>query len=64
MLLQAKGLNWLYFVTLTVILLLSSNKVNPLLRENHIAVVPMLTDFTCVTAASYDAKLRLINIVT
>ena len=50
-----KNLKWLYldfnsyFATI-------EQQTNPLLRNQPVAVVPTITDYTCAIAASYEAK--------
>jgi len=57
MLTKAKSLSWLYF-DLNSYFATIEQQVNPELQGKPIAVVPLLSDFTCAIAASYEAKLK------
>jgi DNA polymerase-4 len=50
-------LNWLY-IDINSYFATIEQQVTPELRYKPIAVVPVITDTTCVIAASYEAKLR------
>lgn len=52
---QQEGLKWL-FLDFNSYFASIEQQVNPHLRNRPVAVVPMLTDSTCVIAASYEAK--------
>lgn len=56
MLSTVKDLKWLYF-DLNSYFATIEQQVDPSIRKKPVVVVPLLTDYTCAIAASYEAKL-------
>ncbi len=50
-------LNWLY-IDINSYFATIEQQVTPDLRNKPVAIVPLLSDSTCATAASYEAKLK------
>ena len=50
-------LNWLY-IDINSYFATIEQQIGPDLRNKAVAIVPLLSDSTCATAASYEAKLK------